>query len=76
MLKLKNINFYLKNKKLDYILSYYLCDLTHLQDGKTKVKLILRILEKMHVGSDQLKSTGRIRNPDPKKTYRIHKLLK
>jgi alpha-glucuronidase len=48
------------------------------QDGKTKVKLMLRILEKIHVGSEtnririlsQLKSRIRIQNWN--KSFRIH----
>jgi hypothetical protein len=31
---------------------FVICNLAHIQDGKTKVKFIFTILEKMHVGSE------------------------
>jgi hypothetical protein len=47
-----------------------ICNLKHLQDGNTKVKFILRILEKIHVGFE----TNCKKNPDPdrKKSFLIH----
>jgi hypothetical protein len=47
-----------------YLRSLYLvilCNLTNLQDGNTKIKFMLRILEKIHLGSE----TGSGPNPKP-----------
>ncbi len=51
----KNINSFLSKKysrkKLAYLVK--ISNLTHLQDGNTKVKFMSRILEKIHVGSEK-----------------------
>ncbi len=54
MVNLKlQVPFYQKNfpnKLIQYIV--IVCNLTHLQDGNTKEKFMLRILEKINVGSE------------------------
>ncbi len=43
---------------------------THLQDGDRKVKFLLKILEKIQVGSETI--WKKKSDPDPKKSFRIH----
>jgi hypothetical protein len=45
---------FLFTKKISFQSLYLviICNLTHLQDGNTKVKFTLRIIEKNHVGSE------------------------
>jgi hypothetical protein len=48
MLKLKvKIPFYQNKISLKCLYLVIICNLTHLQDGKTKVEFMLRILEKI-----------------------------
>jgi hypothetical protein len=52
MLNLKiKIPFLSKEIYLKNLYLVIICNLTHVQDGNTKVKLMLRILENFYVGS-------------------------
>ncbi len=48
---LKKMPFYLKKMSLKSLYLIIICNLTHLQDENTKVKCMLRKLDKNHVGS-------------------------
>jgi hypothetical protein len=46
----KNIHSFFSKNVTKSLFLVTICNLTHLQDGNTKVKFMLRILEKIHVG--------------------------
>jgi hypothetical protein len=46
------MNFFFFFKSLESIYRIMICNLTHLQDGNTKEKFMLRILEKIHLGAE------------------------
>jgi hypothetical protein len=60
MFDFKNKNSFLSIKKnpLKSLYLVVICYLAHLQDGNTKVKFTLKILEKIHVESETGSGSG------------------
>ncbi len=54
MLNLKNKNSFFGKKIPQKAYLVIICNLTHLQNRNTTVKFFLKILEKIHVGSENI----------------------
>jgi hypothetical protein len=52
MLNFKNKFLFSNQNSLKSLYFIIICNLTHLQDGNTKVKFVLRLFKKIHVGSE------------------------
>jgi hypothetical protein len=73
--KFKTIYSFIKKNSLKSLFLVIISSLTHLQNGNTKIKFMLIILEKIHVGSEKIRIRNylksRIRTGIRKKLFRI-----